>query len=214
MAIVRQAIEALTNPGKNQMQYLIAVLTIIAVSGSLDVNSAAGQSKSRPDKPGRSDETEFINPAIKKYGKVVKLPNAAHQPRAGSKIVVDLTKGGESDQLNPAVEKICRFVNIYAGAGKSSVKVKIAVVLHGDATLAVLNNETYAKRFDTKSNPNLECLTTLKKAGVKVYVCGQSLVGKGAKPSEVSPQAEVAVSALSALVNLQADGYSYLPMLK
>ena len=91
-------------------------------------------------------------------------------------------------------------------------KVDIAVVLHGDTTLAVLKDDAYSSQFKTEGNPNLKCLSELQKVGVKVYVCGQSLIGKGAKPSDVSEQAEVAVSALTALVNLQSDGYAYIPL--
>ena len=154
----------------------------------------------------------YSNPAIAKYGKVVRLPNAEQQPRAGSRIVVDVTKGGEPDMLNPALEKICRFVNIYAGAGKEPATVDLVVVLHGDATLSILNANAYAGRFKTKGNPNLACLEQLHKAGVKFVVCGQSLIGKEAKTEEVIEIANVAVSALTALVNLQADGYAYVPL--
>lgn len=157
-------------------------------------------------------EPKYINPAIAKYGKVVILPNASHPPRVGSKIVVDVTKGGEPSELNPAIEKVCRFVNIYAGAGGEPVTVDIAVVLHGDATLTILNAEAYSNRFKTKGNPNLDCLEELHKNGVRILVCGQSLIGKGTKPDEVIEIADVAVSALTSLVNLQADGYSYMPL--
>ncbi len=169
---------------------------------------------SKPDSRTKASasQAEYINPAIREYGKVVKLPNARHQPRDGSKIVVDVTKGGKSDKLNPAIEKVARFVNIYRGAGKTAAKVDIAVVLHGDATLSVLNSDAYAKRFKTKENPNLDCLRELREAGVEVLVCGQSLIGKGATPDEVVAYSNVAVSALTSLVNLQADGYAYVPL--
>ncbi|QDT88847.1 DsrE family protein [Gimesia algae] len=157
---------------------------------------------------------EYIHPAIQQYGKVVQLPAAAQQPRADSKICVDLTKGGAVDQLNPSIEKIARYINIYQGAGKSPASVQIAVVLHGDATLCALNDDAYAERFKTKSNPNLECLHELHEAGVAIYVCGQSLIGKGSQPEEVVVFADVAVSALTSLVNLQTDGYAYVPLLK
>lgn len=156
-------------------------------------------------------KVSFIYPAIQKYGKVVKLPKATQQPRDGSKIVVDLTSGGKPEELFPSVEKVARFVNIYRGAGKTPEKVEISVVLHGDATLAILNDEAYAKRFKTKGNPNLDCLQKLHEAGVKIFVCGQSLIHKGGSPDEVVI-ADVAVSALTTLVNLQADGYSYVPL--
>jgi len=159
-----------------------------------------------------ASQSQYINPAIREYGKVVKLPRASHQPRDGSKIVVDVTKDSEPDQLNPAIEKVARFVNIYRGAGKTPAKVEIAIVLHGDATLSVLNSDAYAKRFETKDNPNLDCLRRLHEAGVEIIVCGQSLIGKESNPEEVVSFADVAVSALTSLVNLQSDGYAYVPL--
>ena len=165
--------------------------------------------------PGKKEDTiEYSNPAIENYGKVVQLPQAAQQPRDGSKICVDLTQGGESDKLNPGIEKLARFVNIYAGAGKQPARLELAVVLHGDATLAALDADSYSKRFRTQGNPNLDCLHTLHEAGVQIYVCGQSLISKEAKPDEVAVFVDVAVSGLTSLVNLQADGYAYFPLLK
>jgi intracellular sulfur oxidation DsrE/DsrF family protein len=196
------------------MKYQPVLLALVVIGGAIGLGVASGQTSRPTDQATQSEEPQYINPRIREYGKVVKLPAAAHLPRNNSRIVVDITKGGDPAELNSAIEKVCRFVNIYAGAGKDSAKVDIAVVLHGDATLAVLNHDAYTTRFKTKSNPNLKCLSELKKAGVEVCVCGQSLIGKDAKPSEVSEHVDVAVSALTALVNLQTDGYAYLPMLK
>lgn len=165
--------------------------------------------------PSAKNETvplEYQHPAIKDYGKVVQLPNAAQQPREQSKVCVDLTKGGAADKLNPSIEKVARFVNIYQGAGKTPASAQIAVVLHGDATLCALNGDAYAERFNTKGNPNLDCLHELHEAGVEIYVCGQSLIGKGGQPDQVVVFTDVAVSALTSLVNLQADGYAYVPL--
>ena len=162
----------------------------------------------------KSTSVDYFYPRIAKYGKVARFPEAAQQPRSGSKILVDITKGSEPAKLNGAIEKVARFVNIYAGGGRNSADVKIAVVLHGDATLAVLTDKAYARKFDVNANPNLPCLQVLREAGVEFFVCGQSLVGKGSLPEDVSNHVAVAVSALSSIVNLQADGYAYLPMLK
>jgi intracellular sulfur oxidation DsrE/DsrF family protein len=159
-----------------------------------------------------SDTPQYHNPVIKEYGKVVQFPHAAHQPREGSRVVVDLTRGGEPGELNGGIEKVCRFVNIYAGAGNEPAQVSIAVVLHGDATLTILNDDAYSKRFETDGNPNLACLHELHEAGVEIYVCGQSLTGKGGKAEDVVVFADVAVSGLTALVNLQADNYAYVPL--
>jgi intracellular sulfur oxidation DsrE/DsrF family protein len=159
-----------------------------------------------------STSPRYSNPAIAGYGKVVQLPAAARQPRDGSRIVVDIVRGGELDTLNAAIEKVARFVNIYRGAGRKAASVDIAIVLHGDATLTILKDDAYSERFKTKGNPNLDCLHQLHKAGVEILVCGQSLIGKGSHPEEVVDYCDVAVSALTSLVNLQTDGYAYVPL--
>jgi hypothetical protein len=155
-----------------------------------------------------------VTPKIAGHGPVVPLPNAAHQPRSGSRLLVDVTKGGRPDQVNPGLEKVAKYLNIYVGGGGEPATAKLAVVLHGDATLVALNAEAYAKEFGTESNPNLELLRKLHDADVAIYVCGQSLLSKGGQPEELVVFVETAVSALTALVNLQADGYAYLPQLQ
>ena len=154
----------------------------------------------------------YSYPKIETLGKVVQLPTAAQQPRSGSKIVVDLIKGGDPTKLNSGIEKVARFVNIYAGAGAEPAEVEIAVVLHGEATLICLKPDAYAKRFKCNENPNAQCIKKLRQAGVKIYVCGQSLIGKGQHPDDVEANVKVAVSALTSLVNLQAEGHAYVPL--
>ncbi|MCC7339303.1 MAG: DsrE family protein [Pirellulaceae bacterium] len=151
-------------------------------------------------------------PAIANYGGVVQLPAAAQQPRAGTQLLVDLTSGSDADKLNAGLEQVARFVNLYAGGGAEPADVRIAVVFHGDATLAVLNPEAYAAKFQTDGNPNLKLLQQLSDSGVDLYVCGQSLISKGSAPSDVAMFVKTAVSALTTVVNLQADGYAYLPI--
>ena len=163
--------------------------------------------------PGKGESTgRFINPAIDDFGAVVKLPTAVHQPKNNSRILVDLTKAGDPDKLFASIEKVARFVNIYAGAGAEPARVKIAVVFHGDATLSVLNADAYGERFGTKGNPNFECLHKLHEAGVELIVCGQSLMQKKANSEDVMVFVEVGVSGLTAMANLQADGYAYVPL--
>ena len=36
-----------------------------------------------------------IHPKIEGHGSVVQLPRAAHQPRSGTKLLVDVTRGGD-----------------------------------------------------------------------------------------------------------------------
>lgn len=152
------------------------------------------------------------HPKIASHGSVVRLPDAAQQPREGTKLCVDVIAGGESDKLNPAIEKLAKYVNIFAGAGRDPVAAEISVVLHGEATLAVLNDDAYAAKFKTTGNPNAALLRELHEQGVTIYVCGQSLLTKGGKPEETLVFVDVAVSALTAVVNQQMDGFSVVKL--
>jgi intracellular sulfur oxidation DsrE/DsrF family protein len=125
-----------------------------------------------------------------------------------------VTRGGDPKILNSAIEKVAKYLNIYAGAGAEPTEAKIAVVFHGEATMVVLNADAYAARFKTDGNPNLDLLHELHEAGVELYVCGQTLMAEGSDPSEVAVFVDTAVSALTAVVNLQQDGYAYLPLSK
>ncbi|NQV27826.1 MAG: DsrE family protein [Rhodopirellula sp.] len=151
-------------------------------------------------------------PSIAGHGEVFHLPEAQDQPRDNSKICVDVTKGGPADKLNPAIEKVARFVNIYSQAGKVPASVRISVILHGDATLVALNDAAYAKRFDTKANPNMALLRELRKAGVELLVCGQAIAHKKASHDEIADSVKVAVSGLTVNVNRQQDGYAFIPL--
>lgn len=155
-----------------------------------------------------------VAPGIDGYGEVQPFPNAAEQPRPDSRIVVDITQGGPKDKINPAIEKLARFVNIYAKAGKTPTKVQIAVVLHGDATQVALSDEVYGQKFGVPTNPNLPVVRILRQHQVELLVCGQALTRKGFDPATVGPEISVAVSGLTALVNKQQDGYAYIPLLQ
>lgn len=150
-------------------------------------------------------------PRIAGHGAVVQLADAAHQPRPGTKLIIDITKGSKPEELNSAIEKVAKYLNIYAAGGAEPAAAEFAVIFHGDATLAVLNPDAYREEFG-KENPNLELLHKLHEAGVELYVCGQTLISKGSSPDDVAVFVDTAVSALTVVVNLQADGYAFVPL--
>jgi intracellular sulfur oxidation DsrE/DsrF family protein len=84
-------------------------------------------------------------------------------------------------------------------------------VLHGEADKAVLRDAAYVARLNVTANPNLPLFRDLKKAGVGVLVCGQSLYELGFKVEEVAEEVTVAESATLVLVNKRADGYASIP---
>ncbi|HVS38265.1 MAG TPA: DsrE family protein [Gemmataceae bacterium] len=183
---------------RNAAMTISLVLTAALAAG-------ADQAQPPPDKAG------LVYPLISGHGGVVLLPRAAEQPRKGAKAVFDVTADAKPDEVNRGLEQIARLLNLYGAAGLKAEDVKLAAVLHGEADKAVLSDAAYAARCKIAANPNLPLIHELKKAGVEVFVCGQSLHELGFQTDEVADEVPVADSAMLVLVNRQADGYAYVP---
>jgi intracellular sulfur oxidation DsrE/DsrF family protein len=179
--------------------------TFAYFGGWFTPNAPAPTDASKPDKTG------LIYPLVPGHGGVVPLPRAAEQPRKGAKAVFDITADAKPGEVNQGLEQVARLLNLYGAAGLKAGDVKIAAICHGAADKAVLGDAAYLARFKVAANPNLPLIRDLKKAGVEVFVCGQSLHELGFKEEEVAEQVPVADSAMLVLVNKQADGYAYIP---
>lgn len=153
----------------------------------------------------------FITPLIDGFGAIVALPLSAEQPRAGSKVVFDITGAGNATQIVKGLESIALLLNLAAEAGLRPEQIKIVAVLHGQATKAVLRPDSYAKHTRGSQNPNLELIRKLNSAGVELYVCGQALAHDRYGLDEVLSEVKVASSAVTVNVSKQMDGYAYLP---
>jgi intracellular sulfur oxidation DsrE/DsrF family protein len=81
---------------------------------------------------------------------------------------------------------------------------------HGPATFAVLTAAGMTAR-GKGANPSEALIAQLKTAGVRVDVCGQALAGAKIARSEVLPDVQVDLSALTTLSTLQLKGYALLP---
>jgi len=181
----------------------VVMWILLALTAALAAAVAYGQSP--------SEDAGLVYPLISGHGGVVSLPRAAEQPRKGAKAVFDITADAKPGEVNKGLEQVARLLNLYGAAGLKAGDVKIAAVLHGAADKAVLSNDAYAARFKVAANPNLPLIRDLKKAGVEVFVCGQSLHELGFKAEEVADEVPVADSAMLVLVNKQADAYAYIP---
>ena len=72
-------------------------------------------------------------------------------------------------------------------------------------------NEAGLKARGKAANPSAQLIGELTKAGVSVHVCGQALAGAKIARSEVLPEVQVDLSALTTLSTLQLRGYALLP---
>jgi ubiquinone/menaquinone biosynthesis C-methylase UbiE/intracellular sulfur oxidation DsrE/DsrF family protein len=147
-------------------------------------------------------------PLIAGYGGVVKVANAVEKPQQGAKVLFDVSAAAPPQDVNKGLERAARLLNLYSAAGLKANDVKIAVVLHGEATKSALNEEFYRARFQVEQNPNLPLIRELQKAGVELFVCGQALNYKGFPESAVVGSIPIADSALTVSVNKQTAGYA------
>lgn len=142
----------------------------------------------------------------------VSIPNAAVSPdkkRTYRAIYNATIAPKEPTQLVPALNMAGGALNAFAATGVPLSNAKFAVVFHGLAIDGILDDEHYKAKHGV-ANPNLKVLSELKKAGVKVFVCGQSLVRENIDPKFISPDVTVASAAQIVLMTYQNDGYALL----
>jgi intracellular sulfur oxidation DsrE/DsrF family protein len=152
-------------------------------------------------------------PVIRNYGPVQPLPKAALQPDKSIryKVLFDVTKAsGDVRSVNPGLDHIARFINVMASAGIMPKDMDLVAIIHGGATRVALDNEIFEERFFAR-NANIKLIIDLKKAGVKLYVCGQALADNKFSHEWVNPEITIALSALEVVPTFQLKGYAYVP---
>jgi len=161
---------------------------------------------------GQALADAVAGPVIDGFGAVypVANPDFRTDTQRAYRVVFDVSSSPpDADTLNARIETVARFLNMHARAGVPRDNMTVAVVLHGSAGKDALSHEAYRARFGT-DNPNLELLDALRDAGVSILLCGQTAVHRGFRRDELAPSVRLALSAMTALVTLQADGYALI----
>ena len=154
---------------------------------------------------------QMVFPVIESFGGIYDIPEATVRPTANMKyqVVIDLVSGASSpDQLNPALNNVARMINLHA-VGGATQKMEVVLAIHGKANDLVMRNEDYLERYQV-DNPNIELIKSLKDAGVKLTVCGQSLLFSKVAPEQVLDEVEIATSMLTTVTTYQLKGYAFL----
>jgi len=155
---------------------------------------------------------ERINPVIKNYDGIFDAPFAVEKPNPNQKynIVIDIaTNNAGKDEVAYSLFNVARLINLHAMGGVPKENIHVVLAIHAGATYSVMNNEEYQKKYDV-DNPYLELYKELKAAGVKMFVCSQSLIGRGIDHTKMVPEVTVATSMLSVLTTYQLKGYAAL----
>jgi len=152
-------------------------------------------------------------PIFSDYGPVFKISNrdVPLDNNFKYKVFFDVTEAAKDTfNLNRRIESVARFINMHAMNGVKLGNMDIAVVLHGSATRDALNQEAYQEKY-LDGNPTLDMIEQLHAKGVKFYLCGQSLYFMNHKKSDLAPQIQLALSAMTTSTQLQAKGYTLIP---
>jgi len=149
----------------------------------------------------------FLIPDV---GGVAVMTGAPEGPRAGARVVFDVTASAKASEINPGLERAARLLNLYGAAGLKATTVQIAIVLHGDAAATAMTNEAYAKQYAGEKNPNIALIAKLRESGVEVLICGQTLARKKIPQNDVAEGVSIATSAMTTLVNRQLDGFAVM----
>lgn len=156
-----------------------------------------------------AQQMEF--PIVKNFGGVFDIPDAVEKPDPSLdyKIVIDLAGGNENPAvINDHLNNIARMINLHSVGGVPKEKIKVVVAIHNQATYSILDNGSYQQRYKT-DNPNLAVYKALHEAGVELFVCGQSLIGRSIDKNKISPDIKIATSMLTVLTTYQLKGYAW-----
>lgn len=153
----------------------------------------------------------IIHPLLKTYGPVYDLPFATEKPDSTIeyKIVADVGEKYEKrGEVYAPLEQLARMYNLHIYGGVQQKNLTIAVVLWGEQVGITMNNEAYRKRYGV-DNPNIKIIEDMQAAGVKFYVCGQSMEKFKVSPESINPNVAIALSRFTEVSTLQMKGYAY-----
>ncbi len=179
---------------------LIAVVLAVLPTRSAQPQSIPGQQPS--------------GPVIQSTGMSIKVDNPTFVVPDGHvfKAVFVIDAGGsDSVKVNAQLTTIARFYNLHVRHGYPVERVRAAAVVHGSGWQALLTESAFAARFGGMPNPSKRLVEELLQHGAQLVLCGQTAGSRGIRREELIPGVKVAISAMTALNVLQADGYQFNP---
>jgi intracellular sulfur oxidation DsrE/DsrF family protein len=152
-------------------------------------------------------------PIIESAGAVFAVPSPgfATRPDQDYKVAFEVAvASADPGRLNPSFNSVARYLNMHAQAGVPRERIHAAIVVHGTAGWELLDDAAYRERHGV-DNPNAELIRELTAAGVPVVLCGQTAASRGIPTDGLIDGVQVALSAMTAFLVLQEDGYRVNP---
>ncbi len=149
---------------------------------------------------------------IKDYGATFEVNDLDLEiPKASElKVIFDVSSTSEDkSQINKYIETAARFLNMHADAGMSKDQLQVAMTIHASAWKDILTDDAYKQRFGV-ANPNSGLIAALEDEGVDIILCGQTKAFRKIEDKEVLEEVKIALSAMTALLDYQNNGYKFI----
>lgn len=136
------------------------------------------------------------------FGQVASV-DATFEPgnRQRFKVVFDVARTADEGE-SPHIGKVARFINMHGDGGIDPRPLDIVLVIHGSATADLVDEDQNAQR---------DMVEALLEQGVRIVLCGQSMVALGVPQDSLIDGVEVALSAMTAHASLMGKGYNSMP---
>ncbi len=155
---------------------------------------------------------EAQNPVIPSYGGVFHADWVVEKPDPDQayNVVIDVASGA-NDKTKPfySLINVARLMNLHVMGGASKDKLNVVLAIHGGAVWSILSDEEYNKKYGV-DNPHVPLFRELRNAGVKIFVCSQSMIGRDLTPDMITEEVIPATSMLTTMTTYQLKGYAAL----
>ncbi|MEH6757347.1 MAG: DsrE family protein [Parasphingorhabdus sp.] len=151
-------------------------------------------------------------PVFDDFGPTAEVQTDAPLPADSQfNIAFDVAKAADPGKLNRTIESAARFINLHVAAGVAPENIKIAIVVHGGASVDLTHQLFYAAHNDGAANGSADAIALLQKHGVEFHMCGQSAAAHKITNADLLPGVKMQLSAMTAHVLLQQKGYTLNP---
>ncbi|QTD56857.1 DsrE family protein [Parasphingorhabdus cellanae] len=127
------------------------------------------------------------------------------------KIAFDIAKKADAGKLNRTIESAARFINMHVAAGVPADNIRLAIVVHGAASVDLTKQALYSARNNDTTNGSANAIAVLQKHGVEFRLCGQSAAAHQISNADLLPGVKMDLSAMTAHALLQQKGYTLNP---
>lgn len=151
-------------------------------------------------------------PVFTEFGNVASVETTFEIPADASfAVAFDTSTRADVGEINRTLGSAARFINMHVEAGVPVENIRVAVVVHGQASLDLTKAEFYAERQDGAENANAAAIEALISNNVQIILCGQTAAYYEIGNDDLLPGVDMALSAMTAHALLQQGGYTVNP---